>query len=61
MSPSKKKDPKMKKIKIFFHQFLWSFLGSFWEKLYFPMEKIYPLPWEKYEFYKISDIYAQEN
>ena len=58
---ARKKDPKVKKLRLFSTSFYGYFQVVFGESCIFPMEQIYQLIWEKYDFYKKGDLNTHEN
>ena len=58
---ARKKDPKVKKLKHFSISFYVDFQVVFGKSCIFPMEQIYQLIWEKYDFYKKGDLNTHKN
>ena len=61
MSKQEKKRKKVKKLKLLSNIFYGDFQVVFGKSCIFPIEHIYQLIWEKYDFYKKGDLNTHEN
>ena len=57
---ARKKDPKVKKLRLFSTSFYGYFQVVFGKSCIFPIEQIYQFIWEKYDFYKKGDLNTHE-